>query len=588
MAKKVIISCIIACCFLSTMFVSAVHIETSQEAKDIFCNSFLPSYFDLRDVDGKDYVTSVKDQISGTCWTHGTMAAIESNLLIRNMWDKFEDETEPNLAEYHLDWWNGFNTFNNEDDPEGTGLQVHLGGDYRVASAYLSRGDGAVRDIDGQSFGEAPDLYDESYHIYYPRDIEWLNVGDDLENIDTVKSTIMNNGAIGTCLLAGLPLVNYTHYYNGNGEPNHAVAIIGWDDTKHTLAQKPGAWLVKNSWGTGWGLEGYFWISYYDKHCGHHPEMGAVSFQNVEPFSYDHVYYHDYHGWRDTKQNCSEAFNMFSATDNEQITAVSFYSAADDVDYTITLYDSFIDGELQDALYSADGFIEHTGFHTIDLDSPVQVVKNDQFYIYLKLSDGGQPYDCTSEIPVLLGTTAENTVVHSKSSPGQSYYKCEEGIWNDLYTYDSSANFCIKALVPKSSDLVCNGQLNWPKATPGSTVTGTFTMKNDAETFSKCQWKVIETPEWGTWNIEEDSGILYPEQGEIINHVEVVIPSDENTDFTGEIKIQNQLDPTDIEIIPVTLSTQKESVKLSASNLLQHFKERFPNLFFILDAYLQI
>jgi len=35
----------------------------------------------------------------------------------------------------------------------------------------------------------------------------------------------------------------------------HAVCLVGYDDSKK-------AFLVRNSWGTGWGLSGYFWMSY--------------------------------------------------------------------------------------------------------------------------------------------------------------------------------------------------------------------------------------------------------------------------------------------------------------------------------------
>jgi len=434
----------------------------------------LPASFDLRH---HGTVTEVRYQSGGTCWAHGTMAAIESNLLMTGRWAESGQTGLPNLAEYHLDWWNGFNGHSNWDRLGHGGLIVHEGGDYLVAAAYLSRGEGAIYHPSANDDGEGdtpwytrpPLRYDPQYAYYYVRDIEWHTAGWNLERIDLIKRRIMAEGATATCMAFDTRFISNSIHYQPRGSgmlPNHSVVIVGWDDDKVTPSPDgPGAWLCKNSWGTGYFEAGYIWISYWDRWCCQEPDMGAVFFRNVEPMRYERVYYHDLHGRRDTMTDCREAFNKFWGQGRDAVEAVSFYTAVDGADFTAVVYESFRQGCLSGELARASGTLTYRGFHTVELDQPAEVFAGEDFFVYVWLSDGGHAYDRTSEVPVLLGgpgsepawatggafmgkTTlqeGESVLVISAANPGESYYRSGER-WADLYDVDGSANFCIKAL----------------------------------------------------------------------------------------------------------------------------------------------
>src|SRR5690606_12507461 len=47
------------------------------------------------------------------------------------------------------------------------------------------------------------------------------------------------------------------------------IVLVGWDDSKN-------AWLMRNSWGTNWGEDGYMWIDYGSNSIGAYAAWAMV------------------------------------------------------------------------------------------------------------------------------------------------------------------------------------------------------------------------------------------------------------------------------------------------------------------------
>jgi hypothetical protein len=85
-------------------------------------------------------------------------------------------------------------------------------------------------------------------------------------NIAQIKQAIYQYGSVSVSMYACGSIPGYTGgVYDSTecnyGMTNHAVSLVGWDDTV-THAQGTGVWIMRNSWGAGWGEDGYMRVAY--------------------------------------------------------------------------------------------------------------------------------------------------------------------------------------------------------------------------------------------------------------------------------------------------------------------------------------
>jgi len=222
-------------------------------AESLYLNppiTVLPEKFDWSD-QGK--VTSIKCQWGNDCWAFASCAAMESALMI-----SMGSSVPPNLSEQQT------------IDCSGAGTFANGGWWGPVFDYYLTNG---ITDESSFPYAHADTVcFATSGPHYYVRNWSYIAPDGGDSTVDQIKTAIINHGPVVAGIYATSLFEHYTNgvfneFTNFTGDINHAIVIIGWDNTKN-------AWHLKNSWGQcdacwGWGQNHFGWVAYGANRIGY-------------------------------------------------------------------------------------------------------------------------------------------------------------------------------------------------------------------------------------------------------------------------------------------------------------------------------
>ena len=428
------------------------------------------------------YITPVKNQGQwGICWAF-TSTAISEASLIKEFPDKFKADTldlSENLLSYMISHPSLYGKLNSSGDyatytSSSATDYLELGGNVWNAGLAVMNGIGPYYENSQYPYSSygTPGIVNKSFtesEYYELRNsgaakltgMYVANINQNNSN-DQLKELILTYGA------ASLSYCDTTNYGRTDGKfgddgssyyyycpeeytSNHAVTVVGWDDSIPASAFKTapagnGAWLIKNSWGDDSRDDGYFWLSYYDKSIASSGVAYDYTVDGADDY-YDTLYNYDggnSSSWFGFGLSTMYGANVFTAEDASNITGAAVYTSKG-MDIELSVYTGLKDKTNPTsgtkAATATKENVGYEGYYSLQFDSSVKVQKGDTFAIVAKITNNSG----SARIYTEYGYDMNGLTYTLNTNKGESYYTYDpDSFWDDCAN-NKKNNLMIKA-----------------------------------------------------------------------------------------------------------------------------------------------
>ena len=428
------------------------------------------------------YITPVKNLGQwGICWAF-TSTAISEASLIKEFPDKFKADTldlSENLLSYMISHPSLYGKLNSSGDyatytSSSATDYLDLGGNVWNAGLAVMNGIGPYYENSQYPYSSygTPGIVNKSFtesEYYELRNsgaakltgMYVANINQNNSN-DQLKELILTYGA------ASLSYCDTTNYGRTDGKfgddgssyyyycpeeytSNHAVTVVGWDDSIPASAFKTapagnGAWLIKNSWGDDSRDDGYFWLSYYDKSIASSGVAYDYTVDGADDY-YDTLYNYDggnSSSWFGFGLSTMYGANVFTAEDASNITGAAVYTSKG-MDIELSVYTGLKDKTNPTsgtkAATATKENVGYEGYYSLQFDSSVKVQKGDTFAIVAKITNNSG----SARIYTEYGYNMNGLTYTLNTNKGESYYTYDpDSFWDDCAN-NKKNNLMIKA-----------------------------------------------------------------------------------------------------------------------------------------------